>query len=209
MAVKPIETRAYGHRFRSRLEARWAVFFTQLGLKWQYEAEGFELPDGSCYLPDFLVNTPQGKDLWIEVKPDSVETDDKFSKFSAALTSGPDDDQWGLCARAALVSGTPMDWLRAGHTFCARCGHPHRKTDGVRWDWIGDGWGLDCFPCDAETDCGGGHPFESTGVKGIDWRPHKGSVVLSDSGIERWLSFLRDAAYSAAYARFEHGEAPQ
>ena len=44
--IKAIETRYAGYRFRSRLEARWAVFFDTLGLKWQYEPEGYELdPD--------------------------------------------------------------------------------------------------------------------------------------------------------------------
>jgi len=41
--VRPIETKYKGYRFRSRLEARWAVFFDTLGLKWWYEPEGFDL----------------------------------------------------------------------------------------------------------------------------------------------------------------------
>jgi hypothetical protein len=32
-----------GYRFRSRLEARWAVFFDVAGIPWQYEPEGFDL----------------------------------------------------------------------------------------------------------------------------------------------------------------------
>jgi hypothetical protein len=32
-----------GYRFRSRLEARWAVFFDELGVAYRYEPEGFEL----------------------------------------------------------------------------------------------------------------------------------------------------------------------
>lgn len=51
--IKAIETRYRGYRFRSRLEARWAVFFDALGISWEYEPEGFELSDGSWYLPDF------------------------------------------------------------------------------------------------------------------------------------------------------------
>ncbi len=41
--MRPIETKYKGCRFRSRLEARWAVFFDTLGLKWWYEPEGFDL----------------------------------------------------------------------------------------------------------------------------------------------------------------------
>ena len=86
--IKAIETLYAGYRFRSRLEARWAVFFNALGIEWQYEPQGFEIGTGcgsfeeckcdgwpSCacdpatsltrYLPDFYL--PQEK-LWIEVK---------------------------------------------------------------------------------------------------------------------------------------------
>ena len=52
--IKAIETEYNGYRFRSRLEARWAVFFDELGIKYQYEPEGFDL-DGTLYLPDFYL----------------------------------------------------------------------------------------------------------------------------------------------------------
>ena len=63
--MKPIETRAYGHRFRSRLEAKWAVAFTQAQIEWHYEPEGFDLGDAGFYLPDFWL--PQVS-MWAEVK---------------------------------------------------------------------------------------------------------------------------------------------
>ena len=53
--MKAIETIYKGYRFRSRLEARWAVFFDALGIDWQYEVEGFELDNGEWYLPDFKI----------------------------------------------------------------------------------------------------------------------------------------------------------
>ena len=60
--IKAIETTYKGYRFRSRLEARWAVFFDTLGIKWQYENEGYqkevELNTGLKtlrYLPDFFL----------------------------------------------------------------------------------------------------------------------------------------------------------
>lgn len=65
--IKAIETRYKGYRFRSRLEARWAVFFDALGIKWEYEKEGFDL-DGEYYLPDFWL--PQ-VGMWAEVKGDT------------------------------------------------------------------------------------------------------------------------------------------
>ena len=41
--IKAIETQYKGYRFRSRLEARWAVFFDALQVRWDYELEGFDL----------------------------------------------------------------------------------------------------------------------------------------------------------------------
>lgn len=65
-SIKPIETLWKGYRFRSRLEARWAVFFEELGIRWEYEPEGFELSDGTRYLPDFYL---PDQDSYVEVKP--------------------------------------------------------------------------------------------------------------------------------------------
>lgn len=64
--MKAIETQYKGYRFRSRLEARWAVYFDALGIEWEYEKEGFVLDDDSWYLPDFWL--PQ-VGMWAEVKP--------------------------------------------------------------------------------------------------------------------------------------------
>ena len=62
--IKPIETKYNGFRFRSRLEARWAVFFDMIGLKYEYEVEGFEM-NGIRYLPDFYIPS---LDRWFEIK---------------------------------------------------------------------------------------------------------------------------------------------
>jgi len=50
--IKAIETKYKGYRFRSRTEARWAVFFDAMGWEWEYEKEGYDI-DGTYYLPDF------------------------------------------------------------------------------------------------------------------------------------------------------------
>lgn len=65
--IRAIETEYRGYRFRSRTEARWAVFFDSFGLDWEYEKEGFELPSGR-YLPDFWVQWGHCFQAWIEVK---------------------------------------------------------------------------------------------------------------------------------------------
>lgn len=61
----PIDTIYDGYHFRSRLEARWAVFFNCLGWKYEYEIEGYNLESG-FYLPDFYF--PE-LNIWGEVKP--------------------------------------------------------------------------------------------------------------------------------------------
>lgn len=59
MTIQAIPTRYKGYHFRSRLEARWAVFMDALRVPWRYEYEGYILSDGSSYLPDFEVHYDQ------------------------------------------------------------------------------------------------------------------------------------------------------
>jgi hypothetical protein len=68
--IKAIETSYAGCRFRSRLEARWAVFFDRMNIGWQYEPQGFVI-NGHPYLPDFRL----GNGTWIEVKGDDAALD--------------------------------------------------------------------------------------------------------------------------------------
>jgi len=67
--IKAIETKYNGYRFRSRLEARWAVFFDALGEPWEYEREGFDLGEAGYYLPDFWLPRVTA---WVEVKGQDV-----------------------------------------------------------------------------------------------------------------------------------------
>lgn len=62
--IRAIETVYNGYRFRSRLEARWAVFFDAADIRYEYEPEGFEV-NGERYLPDFYL--PE-LDTYVEVK---------------------------------------------------------------------------------------------------------------------------------------------
>lgn len=69
MTARPITTEYAGCRFRSRLEARWAVFFDVAQIRWDYEVEGYTLPSGARYLPDFYLPSCG---TWIEVKGDAA-----------------------------------------------------------------------------------------------------------------------------------------
>lgn len=70
--VAAIETRYKNYRFRSRLEARWAIYLDAIGASWNYEPEGFRLMD-RLYLPDFYVS---GINVYIEIKPLGWDDDD-------------------------------------------------------------------------------------------------------------------------------------
>lgn len=62
--IAAIPTLYRGRQYRSRLEARWAAFFDQIG--WKHEYEPFDLGEWS---PDFGVEIPFAG-LWLaEVKP--------------------------------------------------------------------------------------------------------------------------------------------
>lgn len=65
-----IPTKYKGWNFRSRLEARWAVFFDSLGIPYVYEPEGVCLPHTGVYLPDFYLPYHHGG-VYAEVKPDA------------------------------------------------------------------------------------------------------------------------------------------
>lgn len=65
--IRAIETKYKGFRFRSRTEARWAVFFDAAGIRWEYEPEGYVLQSGP-YLPDFWLPSFSGG-MFVEVKP--------------------------------------------------------------------------------------------------------------------------------------------
>ncbi|MDJ0342216.1 hypothetical protein QMK19_03320 [Streptomyces sp. H10-C2] len=66
MTIQAIETYYGGHRFRSRLEARWAVVFDSLNLRWEYEPQGYRIGESRRpYLPDFYLTD---LNWWIEVK---------------------------------------------------------------------------------------------------------------------------------------------
>lgn len=103
--ISPIPTFYAGVTFRSRLEARWAVFFDVLDVPWRYEPEGFQCPSG-WYLPDFWL--PHHK-IWLEIK----------GAESEAEIDPTDLNRWHEFAAAALpqlhdplghISPLPVEW---------------------------------------------------------------------------------------------------
>jgi hypothetical protein len=101
--VKSIDTFYNGNYHRSRLEARWAVFFNELGVKYQYEPEGFQNEKGEKYLPDFFLPDTflrdEDKGVYLEIKPDSFDRDDIdastwFNKNLVLFKGGPLNNTW-------------------------------------------------------------------------------------------------------------------
>lgn len=93
--MKSIETDYAGYRFRSRLEARWALAFDELGIDFLYEPEGLKVPirfranwypraSVLRYLPDFYL--PE-LGLWGEVKGRMGAQDDMKTTNGAAAMS--------------------------------------------------------------------------------------------------------------------------
>ena len=170
--LKAIDTKYAGHLFRSRLEARWAVFFDCLGIHWEYEPEGYVLPDGVHYLPDFRITTPSGARRWIEIKPAHIKNDPKFAAFAKALEPGDGEGMPSDATHAALASGSPLEWMDKGKTFCPRCGEP---LDEPLEEY------LNCYSCDWQTPCGGGNDLETNGIKGIE-------PLFQPPRLLRWLA---------------------
>jgi hypothetical protein len=75
-----------GVTMRSTLEARWAVFFGCLRLKWQYEPRTFDLNTAGRYTPDFRVDNLG----WVEIKPTVDHLRESWSRIKGFLATKPE-----------------------------------------------------------------------------------------------------------------------
>ena len=190
MSIKAIETRYAGCRFRSRLEARWAVFFDHLGIRWEYEPQGFDLPSGP-YLPDFLLRGLTGDarngETWFEVKNENAEEDPRWGELTG-MTKVPTVVAFGMPG--------PRDDLVL---------HPTRRGG---WMEVYDGWidgygvGWDCNR--AFNVCLSHHQI------GVTFEGDIERICRRPAGVERpcfgSLGSMAAAYSDARSARFEHGE---
>ena len=194
--MKAIQTEYKGYLFRSRLEARWAVFFDACGVRWEYEPEGFVLDNGKYYLPDFLIHDVDGRvggDLYVEVKGKMTPEDaEKIYSFSGLKEV---NNMLEAETPILVVCGIPEgDRICEIEEFCRR-------------------WGYYGFP---ETG-DGPYPFNFETIDGDYYVAHPG---INRNG--RFELFGDDCSYTcdrddtatlaafrlARQARFEHGEAP-
>jgi len=180
--IKAIETKYKGYRFRSRLEARWAVFFDFLGIEWDYEPEGFDLGEGVFYLPDFrlkgLDTNGDEIDFWVEIKPSSKSVSDeekeKIEKFSECFVSS-------FYGGFLLCEGMP------GEKFAQT--EVTQGFDILMWSHRKRPWLV--IGCSAEEEC----------------RSMPSAYHLTKSNA-LWKRDYLSACTAARSARFEHGESP-
>lgn len=184
MNIKPIETVYNGYRFRSRAEARWAVFFDAVGIDYVYEPEGVILSDGTRYLPDFYL--PKS-DTWFEVKGVLTKTD--LHKVEQLVADTGKAAVIGYSDLSFQASENWRDFFeltgKASSVLC-KC----HKCNQLWFMGIDGLW--NCLCC-GEYD--GDHHFD---------------VVMNGDSDLRWCSdeTVINAFNKARQARFEHGEAP-
>lgn len=200
--IKPIQTYFIGYKFRSRLEARWAVFFESLGIKWEYEPEGFDLGNGLKYLPDFKIKNvkfihangcshDRTYDIYIEVKGDmNVEDIKKIDRFAEC---GKKIYVVGNIPRGDTIWNLTDDANTQSCDFIEKYGYfGTNKYHIPPFDFVG-----------LDDDCYFAFP-------GID---KKGYFALFGCDGD-YLTFIDEEKTIQSYnnarqARFEHGESPK
>lgn len=111
--LTPLPSYYNGREYRSRLEARWAIYFDLIGFPTDYyEHEGFRLSTGN-YLPDFY--DPRGKGTFVEIKPTKQECDKisdtlkdlsiKTGSFVVPVYGNPRPGEFSF-----YLNGEKMEW---------------------------------------------------------------------------------------------------
>lgn len=197
--IEALQTEYGGHKFRSRLEARWAVLLDALGADWEYEEEG-AMTDAGAYLPDFKVRNVSARftdgvdglprDVWLEVKGELTQED--LEKIKAFAWPGFDDRPYGKhVARMFIVGDIDEPWA-AWEKYETKWMAPETSRLNGDWFYHFDLLDGDCYPAWLTIDQNGSVTFD-----GPD----------HDSLYEHWR--LAEPAYVIARrARFEHGETP-
>jgi hypothetical protein len=201
--IKAIPTRYAGCHFRSRLEARWAVFFDALGVAWQYEPEGFDL-DGQWYLPDFYLPT---LDVWYEVK--GVEPTELEQSLAGRLADGTRKSvfiAWGDIPDNPCMYGLPQNhWRNGGIADAIRDIYAFTHAEVHDSEPFGCYWDNHYAWCIC-PDCGViGIEFEARAARlhGRESNCVGGEYDRGHNGNDRRLLAAYEAARSA---RFEHGQ---
>lgn len=217
-AIKAIETHYAGHRFRSRLEARWAVFFDALGIEWVYEDQGYLVStrlsslgyheDHFPYLPDFWL---PGHGVFAEVKG-ALSVDECIRLLDAAASISSQDA--GGCGDGpnTVVLGPIPSEKRPRLPLSL---HMHKgDLQAAAWSAQPGGGCHSATLGTLATDYGGGTDIFSSSLLNEAW-PRSGDCDLlarrtctyllqgDDSPVS---TRVMNAYAKARKARFEHGE---
>lgn len=197
--MKAIPTRYAGCHFRSRLEARWAVFFDTLGIAWNYESEGYEIdnPAGGTwqYLPDFYL--PELR-RWVEVKGDHKQL---TADYLAMIAHGIDYD--GPLKDGVLFLGDIPD--TTGATYVLHNDVRHHK--GLIRSEVAFTTHTLAHPLQMFDDLAHGDAYADGMPPGVTCTPRV--IRLSDDRYQYvMVRRVADAYRAARQARFEHGETP-
>lgn len=129
--IQAIPTTYKKIRFRSKLEANWAKWLDENNIKWSYETQGFNLEDGTWYLPDFYL--PE-INIIIEVKG-ALEQIHKPFKMVQLLkrdeSNWPDEGTMFLLAGPTGYFYNIDEWYSGGFNFnhCKKCGKTSIVTE--------------------------------------------------------------------------------
>lgn len=209
VVIKAIETWYNNYHFRSRLEARWAVFFDTLGVEYRYEMEGYRSEDWKySYLPDFYL--PQLK-AWVEIKP--LHSDRRGIEKALILASENHEhvivcegDCWNSANLRAMLQ---LNNVSVHHSderadFWNKC-QKHCAQSPVTFALCGS-WVL-CGHCQKLALVSFNDPLPLFWCLADEW-------AIEDTGVKSKM-FPKQSprtmeAYAAARsARFEHGETPR
>ncbi len=105
-----------GVTYRSRLEARWAVFFDTLSIKFYYEYEGYQL-DCGWYLPDFWL--PE-HDCFVEIKPQDASRHEQSLCDDLHIATGK--NVYLLCGNVEITDANSFADKNFAYGFIGRCG---------------------------------------------------------------------------------------
>jgi nucleoside 2-deoxyribosyltransferase len=187
--VRAIETSYRGYRFRSRLEARWAVFFDAAGIDWQYEVEGYVVK-GERYLPDFWL---PGLQTFVEIKPTAEEVERATSRMQGLVD--------GTRHFGIILAGAPSIDERPKVTVFT----PYLIIDGRnRIISSFESWWTQCPFCDAVSVADMCKLTDD--AEDVVCECMSGIQVIEQRERKPWSPRVEYAMAAGQRARFEHGE---
>ena len=206
--IKPIETIYNGYKFRSRLEARWAVFFDHAGIAYEYEPEGFT-SDGECYLPDFYL--PRAN-VYVEVKPNMESLLDSQRKIARCITGETELGEKGLLVLGQIPyyqkrKSVPLFLLFRMHRGFFEGSKAFFNQDGylIQLDVVGLA-NRDFLPIPTSVMKEYENLYELKGKNGIGISSRGCQWKIDDGYFLDTSIVLHPAFLKARQARFEHGE---